>query len=77
MNIDKIKNEIGIYLFDFWCNATNEQIKNAKNELKNTLENCAMNFKQQNKYVSEYFLLCSLLSCAIDLNFDKLKELRN
>lgn len=38
MNLDKIKNEIGSYLFEFWCNASDEQIKSAKSEIEEDKE---------------------------------------
>lgn len=76
MRTEKIKEIIGCYLFDFWCNATNEQLTDGKKRLKETLENCEIDSKTQYKLIAEYELQCAFLNVPIDLNFDRLKELR-
>ena len=77
MRTEKIKGIIGDYLYNFWRNATHEQLKLAKKLLKEELETCIFDQKTQSTHIAEYELICYYLGLnEIDLNFDKLKELR-
>ena len=78
ISLEKIKynmnNEV---IYDFWTKQVHEseQLKSAKNELKNTLENC-MDFgysNLKNSLVYEYYLLLHLLGInECDLDFKKI-----
>lgn len=77
MRTEKIKEIIGDYLYNFWENATREMLLTAKELLKEELENCIFDPKTQGKHVAECELICYYLGeNGTDLNFDKLKELR-
>lgn len=77
MRTEKIKEIIGDYLYNFWRNATHEHLKLARELLKKELETCIFDPKTQEKHVAEYELICYYLGeNGTDLNFDKLKELR-
>lgn len=77
MRTEKIKEIIGDYFYDFWRNATYEMLENGKKCLKQELETCELDPKTQYRHIAEYELICSYLGLnEIDLNFDRLKELR-
>lgn len=78
MRTEKIREIIGDYLYNFWKNATREMLLNAKECLKQELENCIFDQNTQYKHIAEYELICYYLGIGkIDLDFDILKELRD
>lgn len=77
MRTEKIKEIIGDYLYNFWRNSTNEMQKTARVLLKKELETLLTDPATQRRRIAEYELICSYLGLnEIDLDFDKLKELR-
>ncbi len=59
MTTDKIKNEIGEYLWDFWQNQHDiEQIEKAEKTLRSELD---AQILTDNKYFCEYQLICNKL----------------
>lgn len=77
ISLEKIKyNMNNDIIYDFWTKQihTNESLKRAKTELKNTLENCleCANLNLKNSLLYEYYLLLHLLGInECDLDFEK------